>query len=482
MGRRKARVSDFYSLGRTQPYLDFVDVPINTDARVFVDPTAMRSLESPFGQECASLVQHYFQVVLERIRDGKNDEARELVSALRERNEFHLGYSKAKSRGHAFGKKTAELVWRALSKSQASKSGLLQDLEDTCLLIEGIGMDMVSDAVCNIIRGPLLKYTQDMCVYYGIPLVPDVESGPIWNPQTEKWERTFLPLPVTSSGAVLLVPKILVRHQLSYEYQEYYRHYLLPVMQEEELLANTGLVELLKDGRRRVTKKALLAKYGGGKLAVVEQTLKRPQVLKKYKDDKEKRPPPPLNHQQISEIEDTVGPDWDGLVAELRASPTGRPHAKAYENTIEKALSAIFYPSLCSPIKQQKIHNGRKQIDITYTNAAAVGFFDWAAKHYPAPLIHVECKNYGHEIANPELDQIAGRFSNRRGRVGLLVCRSLENPGRMTKRCIDTAHDDNGFVIVLTDEDVVALMETAKLGDRSQEFPLLKKKFLELIM
>jgi hypothetical protein len=82
-------------MGRTRPYLDFVDVPINTDARVFVDPTAMRFLESPFGRECASLVQHYFQAVLERVGNGKNDEARELVSALRERNEFHLGYSKA---------------------------------------------------------------------------------------------------------------------------------------------------------------------------------------------------------------------------------------------------------------------------------------------------------------------------------------------------------------------------------------------------
>ena len=85
------------------------------------------------------------------------------------------------------------------------------------------------------------------------------------------------------STNVVLVPKIIVRHRLSYEYREYYTHYLLPEMQCAELQANTSLVELLKDGRRRVTKKALREKYGSNKLAVVEQTIKHPHVLQEYK-------------------------------------------------------------------------------------------------------------------------------------------------------------------------------------------------------
>lgn len=31
------RVSDFYRLGRTQPTLDFVDVDVRDDVRVFLD-------------------------------------------------------------------------------------------------------------------------------------------------------------------------------------------------------------------------------------------------------------------------------------------------------------------------------------------------------------------------------------------------------------------------------------------------------------
>lgn len=475
------RVSDYFKLGRSQPYLDFVDVRLDTDIEVFVDPTALRALTSPWGHECASLVQHYFEAVLARIKNGQHDQARALVSALSERNEFHLGFSAGQSQGHGFGVESAEWVWDALSKSVASKSGLLKDLEDTCLLIEGIGRDMVSDAVCNILRGPLIKYTQDMCDFYGIPLTPNVASGPIWNPHTELWESRFVPLPVTTKGHVILVPKLIVRHQLSYEYQEYYRHYLLPVMQQAEIDAKTALVRLLKDGTPKVTKKALIAKYGSDKLAVVKQTLKHPHVLKKYKDEKDSRHAPPLAHEQLAEVEDSQPPNWDELIGALQALAPGPDNATAYENLVERILSALFYPSLCHPSKQHKIHDGRKRIDITYTNEAQGGFFSWLAQHYPAAFIFVECKNYGRELGNPELDQLSGRFSPSRGIVGILVCRSVEDAALLEKRCIDTAKDQRGFILTLTDDDLIVLMTEAKKGVVSHGFPLLMRKFRRLV-
>lgn len=475
------RVSEYFNLGKTQPYLDFVDVQLDTDIEVFVDPTALRSLNSKWGHECASLVQHYFEAVLAQMKAGNDVEAQKLVSSLNERNEFHLGFSAGKSQGHAFGKKSAESVWGALYKSLASKSGLLRDLEDTCLLIEGIGRDMVSDAVCNIIRGPLIKYTQDVCGYYGIPLTPDVASGPIWNPTSIIWESHLVSLPMTSEGKVILIPKLLVRHRLSYEYQEYYTHYLLPEMQHAEMQANTGLVELLRDGRKRVTKKALRDKYGSNKLAVVEQTLRHPHVLKDYKDDKAKRVPPPLDHAQLSEIEATDLPDWDKLIKELLVLDVGKEQSSNYESLIEKILSAVFYPSLCNPTKQHEIHNGRKRIDITYTNESKHGFFGWLSQHYPCAFVFVECKNYGKEIGNPELDQLSGRFSPSRGCIGILLCRSIEKPDILEQRCIDTAKDNRGFIITLSDNDVITLVESAKKGISSHAFPLLMNKFRKLV-
>lgn len=475
------RFSEYFKINRTQAFLDFVDIPLDTDLAVFLDPSAIKSLDSTWGNELSSFLQSFFETVLKLIKNGDNHKARKLLSSLNEANEFHLGYSVEKSRGHGFGNESADSVWDALTKSKAATSGLLQDLEDTALLIHGIGTDMISDAVCNILRRSLIKYTQDMCLYYGIPLTPNVASGPMWNPQKEIWENEFVHLPITDYGKVILVPKLLVRSRLSFQYDEYYRHYLLPQMQSEHLKNQTSLVETLKNGSQRVTKKALMEKYGKDKLAVVEQTILKPYVLDEYREVKADSPSSPLSHEQFSELEHIDKPDLNTLLAQLKALPVGRETAEAYEDIIEKILSVIFYPSLCNPTKQHKIHEGRKRIDITYTNEAKGGFFYWLAMHHPAAQIFIECKNYGKEVANPEIDQLSGRFSPSRGKVGVLICRSIDNKSLLYKRCIDTAHDHRGFILALDDEDLECMVKEYIDNQDSQDFPLLRRIFYKLL-
>lgn len=476
------KVSQHYNLNRTQPYLDFVDVRLDTDIEVFVDPTAIRALPSAWGTECVSLLQHFFETVLKRIKAGQHQEAINLLSSLNERNEFHLGYSEKKSQGKALGRKSASKVWKALSKSQAAISALLQDIEDTCLLIHGIDRDILSDAVCNIIRGPLVKYTQEMCAYYGIPMAPDVDSGPIWNPVEEKWEHRLIPLPMPSESKLVLIPKIIVRHRLYYNAGEYYRHYLLPVMQEEELRANSSLVQVLKDGRRRVTKKSLMEKYGADKLTIQKQTLKRPHVLEEYRKSKRKQPLAPLTHDDFAEIESVDIPNLGSLLEDIVGITPGTEGAPAYEDAIERLLTALFYPSLSNPVKQQQIHEGRKRIDITYVNAAQRGFFGWLAQNYPAAHIFVECKNYGREVGNPEIDQLAGRFSPSRGQVGILVCRNIADKNLLMRRCRDTANDHRGFILPLDDSDLDMIIKEQQTSPNNQEFGYLRRIFNQLIM
>ncbi|ELN6934333.1 hypothetical protein RZY48_003814 [Vibrio navarrensis] len=476
------RFSEYFNLDKEQPYLDFVDVKLDTDIRVFLDPSSIKALHSTWGNELSSLLQTFFQSVLSNIHSGNHAKAQALLSSLNERNEFHLGYSNGKSRGHGFGKESAKIVWNALTKSKAAQSGLIKDLEDTALMIRGIGTDMISDAVCNILRGPLIKYTQDVCTYYGIPLTPSVPSGPIWNPEKEVWEDSYVSLPMTNEGKVILVPKILVRHRLGFDAGEYYRHYLLPQMQWEHLKANSSLVQTLKSGSKYVTKKSLIEKYGSGKLSVVEQTLSRKNVLDEYRQDKLTNPSMPIPHRHLSELEQQPSPDFVKLIEKLAAVPTGREAAAEYENVIEDILSALFYPSLCHPTKQDMIHDGRKRVDITYTNEAKSGFFWWIANHYPCAHIFVECKNYGKEMGNPEVDQIAGRFSPSRGQVGILICRKIENKELMLQRCKDTANDGRGYVLPIDDDDLKVLIKELVHSDENfQDFQLLRKTWNRLV-
>jgi hypothetical protein len=474
------RVSEYYNLGRTQPSLDFVDVDITGDVKIFIDPPALRLVPSEWGDECVFLIQNFFQTVLQAIKDGRDDYAKKLLRSLREPNETHLGLSKERARGRALGYESAVGVYDALSRSEAAKSGLLEDLEDTILMVDGIDKDIVSDMTTNIIRGLLIKYTNQICPLYGIPLVMGVDSGPLWNPIERGWFSQLISLPI-AERKILLVPKAIVRKRMDYDASEYYTDYILEYLMEEEKAANTELVRLLKKGGTRVYKKDLKKKYGMGKEVIVRETLKNPELLDEYRRDKRKEPEPPLNHLQIAEVEGTRPPEWDSLLRSVLMLNPGRDDAGKYEKAIESLLTAVFYPALTNPQVQYPIHEGRKRIDITYTNIGERGFFRWLSLHRSASHIFIECKNYKGEVGNPELDQLSGRFSPSRGQVGFLVCRSFDDKELFLKRCRDTAYDTRGFIIPLDDGDLEELVEYKKDHEISIEFPMLKTYFDRLI-
>ncbi len=479
------RLSERFSLHRTQPSLDFVDVDDETDVPFYVDPEALRLLSDDWGDECVALIQDFFKIILHCIRDNNDARAKHLLVNLREPNETHLGLSSGRSQGRALGPYLAGEVYRGLSKSDAIRTGMVRDLHETALVIPGVGPDIVSDITTNIIRGPLITYTQETAIAYGIPLVPDQDSGPLWDVAAKSWHRKYVSLPRGAGRKLLLVPKAIVRSRLQYDRDEYYNDFIIPYLRSQELSANTGLVQLLRDGRRRVTKKSLIEKYGRTKADIVRITLDHPDILDKYRATNRNAPRPPMDHRKIGEVSGNVGSgeeavDWDGLLGAVLRLQSGRDDSTAHEKAIADLLHALFYPALVHPDLQVRIHDGRKIIDIAYTNVASRGFFWWLGQHYPAPKVYVECKNFD-EPANPELDQLAGRFSPSRGRCGLLVCRGLLDRARFRDRCRDTARDGRGWIIGLDDNDLRHLVELRRRGTIDALSGFLHREFEELL-
>lgn len=473
------RVSEHYNLGRTQPSLEFVDVDIRGDTRVYVDPRALRLIESDWATECVSLLQNFFDTVIQAIRAGRNERARELLASLSEPNETHFGLSRSRAQGRGMGTELARSVWQSLSQSRAVSSGLIEDLEDTVLFVEGIGFDIISDVTTNIIRGPLIEFTQDVANYYGIPLVPDVVSGQIWDRRARTWTQRYTSLPRTSDGLILLAPKAIVRRNQTFSPGEYYNDFVLPQLQDDELRAQSSLVETLRDGRRRVTKKSVRERYGQGKRVNLDTTLRHPALLDRYRRAKDVKRQPP-GHDQIADMTESDRPQWDELLAAARDVPPGIHHASTYHLAVETLLTALFYPALDQPRREFPIHEGRKRIDITYTNVASRGFFDWVhrVQAAPAPNVFIECKNYSTELANPEVDQLAGRFSPLRGRLGLLLHRGFGDKLRLVTRCRDTALDGRGFIVALDDDDLETMVQERKQNDY---FRHLRRRFDELV-
>ena len=477
------RVSEYFKLGRSQGDLDFIDVDIDGDTCLFVDPHALRHLNSLWGHECVSLLQDFFEAVLDAIRARDQNAGRRLLGGLHEPNETHLGMSRSRARGHAIGAGFAAEIWDALSSSEAARTGLLTDLEDTALFIKGIDRDLISDITTNIIREPLIHYTDEVALEYGIPLTEGISSGPVWDPRTRSWTSKFVRMPRTATaGKLLLVPKIIVRRKLEYDANEYYSDYVLEYLREAELSANTELVQILKSGKRKVTKEDLIHKYGRGKSVSAEITLRQPGVLDSYRSDKSQKTLHPLGHESLAVSAGTPMPHWETLLSDVTSIVPGAAGADAYHRAVERLLTALFYPALSFPKREQRIHEGRKRIDIVFVSTDNQGFFYWLGTHYSSSHIIIECKNYTGDPANPELDQISGRFSPNRGQVGLLVCRKFDDKSLFINRCRDTAQDGRGYVLPLDDSDLAHLVAARRDNDEPRVFLLLREIFDQLVM
>jgi hypothetical protein len=448
--------SEKFNLSKTQAELDFVNVPINGDFPLFIDPFAISQRNDPFSRKCHTTIVDYFMRIIKAIRSNKKKTARLLLGYLREPNETRLGYSRGKPRGAGIGKDQSEQIFQALLQSTAVKTGFLSSLEECELLIEGISRDKISDLTTNVIREHLAAYTKQQCNLWNIT-TQKLPLPPSYSSTTHQWFSKYFDLPVACGKPVLLIPKVIARYDPSYEHQRYYRHFVLDYLQTEHLSAGSSLVRTLKNGRKVVYKKDIEATFPCTKENLFEFSRKHPEVLLEYRE-------------KLKEIEKRgigvfVEPKDEIIIAKalckaLKSIPSGNRSASDFHNIIIGILEFLFFPSLLHPLKEKEIHEGRKRIDILMENGAQSGIFHLLhdVRKLPCAFVPIECKNYGKEVANPELDQLAGRFSVNRGKFGILCCRKFRNRKLFIKRCQDTLKDDRGLIIPLDDKTIIQML------------------------
>lgn len=174
------KFSEYFELNKSQPELDFVDITPGTDIPLFIDPYSASIRTDEWSIKCNLHIRSFFQTLINYIRSNHVNEAKNLLNYLHEPNETCLGLSSANPNGRRVGGKQASDLYQNLLKSQAAKTGLLSELAECDLFIEGIGRDKISDITTNIIRKLLIEYTQQQANLLGIELT-EVASGFLWD-------------------------------------------------------------------------------------------------------------------------------------------------------------------------------------------------------------------------------------------------------------------------------------------------------------
>jgi hypothetical protein len=244
--------STFHKLNASQAMLDFVDVDNMEDTPVYLDPFAIEIATDPWSEQCANTLRIFFQEVLNALRTNNDNRALFLVGQLGEPRETFLGVSSGEPDGKGVGRGQSQQLLASIRSSHAFKTGQLSDFSEMALFVDGVGRDKISDLTTNIIRRHLLEYTDLQCNLYSIKQY-EYSGPPIWNPDTLQWEARIVMLPRIQESPVLLVPKWIVRRQMSLDYSEFYNKQITDFLVAEHLDARSSLVSLVK-GKPKVYK------------------------------------------------------------------------------------------------------------------------------------------------------------------------------------------------------------------------------------
>jgi hypothetical protein len=208
-------VSDYYGISVPVP---FVDVEVTADNRLYLDPHAIRLTKAPmpFAADALNCADTFLSEVTRcLIRGTPTDHARgeELLQHFVEPWETRLGMSKFGFNGHGGADVVGTWIWDTLNDDVESlvRVGVLRQLEDLPLFVEGVDRDITSDITTRIVFGPLARFTEAMLTKYpqftsGNHVVK-TEAKQVWNPALREWDEANFTLPVANGKPLLLVPK-----------------------------------------------------------------------------------------------------------------------------------------------------------------------------------------------------------------------------------------------------------------------------------
>ena len=474
------KFSEYFGLQLKQDEIDFLDIYANQDITLFLDPYGISAMGSKWSRECEVQIATYFQYLIDSIKTGDKKTIQKLLSALHEVNEVALGYSQSTPEGRGIGNKQAREIQEAFENSEAAKSGDIKDIADCAILIHGINRDKISDITANILKKQLIEFTKEQCAIYSIPL----KKVPVntFDHDTLTFKSYYDELPLVNDRPKILLPISSVRRDPQLSKDKYYRNFVLEFLRAEHTHAGDSLASVLRNGRVVVRISDLKEKYPMATEFLYQFSKEHPQVLEKFKSELRRT-------ATKNGGSPTLEPKKKVLTAQERIDilaniKTGNDDATNFHKISFDNLIHIFGVRLSNPDSEVKINDGRKRIDIVFNNDDKDGFFNKlnTLHHIQCPKIFVECKNYGREIGNPEVDQLQTRFSKQRGQFGILLCRNINDKATIIQRCKDALHERQAFMIVLEDNDINSLLQLKEDGEETKIDDFMIQKFDELIM
>lgn len=194
---------------------EWFDPVLTEDTPLYVDPfLVFEDQQSPFD-DARELVADFFataSVLVERSKGDKDSPY--WAKALRlltfpEPKEFALGLSMGSPNGSGTGQDFATKMIDALEVMRAALARGIDSVDVFALFVPGLGVDRISDMLCNILKTRFITYTQQVCEDLAVPTTMVQVPHATWSAETGRWSsaRMGLPRSPVTGQAVLLTPE-----------------------------------------------------------------------------------------------------------------------------------------------------------------------------------------------------------------------------------------------------------------------------------
>ena len=437
--------------------VDFVIPLVKGDLPLCVDPFLLYKSRDPELRLLHTHIIEHFAAGMGALASGNCSEAEHILT-FPEVAEVGLGYGESNKRGSGLGTILRSLLIETLQASPAIMQRGIRHVEEMQLLSPGIGPDRIGDIASNILKNYLISYTQRQCQIHDIELVSNLPLGHIYDVSERTWRDGYYDLPVNphDGGAVLLVPRRIVRQLPWINYDNFVRTEF-----RAYLAAKRGNVAR---GRSSLTKNQVTA------TSRIETAIIDNYVKQREQQSQDAQPFMPTTAANVVSTATT-------LRDRLERLPVGHASAAEYQQLVLDVLTFVFCPDLIDGRLEERTIDGTERRDIIFTNDSDSTFLDYVRTQHGGLLLMFEVKNV-EELSMQALNQASTYLGDRVGRLGFIVTRNPAGHNFLKKQiAIFNDSQPRKVLLILSDQDLRSLID-ARTKDESP-IKWLQKRYRE---
>ncbi|WP_158687573.1 hypothetical protein [Streptomyces sp. AA1529] len=216
------RFSEHFDINRTEED-DWFDPLLSADTNLCVDPFLIYDDRDEFWALAHDDMIDFYVMVLRMVAKSKGNrkspswaKAKSLL-LFPEPDEFCLGVTEGSPKGSGSGKGLQGPMLASALTAVGNGIEHIAHVEELVLFQEGMGLDRISDMVCNVLKAHFVTYTQKICRRYDIPTEEIRVRNSSWDSENARWREEFKCLPRNpyTGSAVLLTPSRFLREILT---------------------------------------------------------------------------------------------------------------------------------------------------------------------------------------------------------------------------------------------------------------------------